>query len=109
MTIKVHNKLLLTGAAGGLGKALRERLKANCTVLRLSDRESFADAIQSIRARCVVGGNGLVLPVKARDVVGAGKHHALDAVRTGGLVQVEDAKNIGLQNRGERSFNRDAA
>ena len=38
MTIKVHEKLLLTGAAGGLGRALRERLKANCTVLRLSDR-----------------------------------------------------------------------
>ena len=37
MTIKTHDKLLLTGAAGGLGKALRERLKANCTVLRLSD------------------------------------------------------------------------
>ena len=44
MTIKVHDKLLLTGAAGGLGKALRERLKANCTVLRLSDRESFGAA-----------------------------------------------------------------
>ena len=37
MTIQVHEKLLLTGAAGGLGKALRERLKANCSVLRLSD------------------------------------------------------------------------
>ena len=37
MTIKVHEKLLMTGAAGGLGKAMRERLKANCTTLRLSD------------------------------------------------------------------------
>ena len=44
MTIKVHEKLLLTGAAGGLGKALRERLKANCTVLRLSDRVEFGQA-----------------------------------------------------------------
>ena len=44
MTIKVHEKLLLTGAAGGLGKALRERLKANCTVLRLSDCEDFGAA-----------------------------------------------------------------
>ena len=34
---QVHKKLLLTGAAGGLGQALRERLKANCAVLRLSD------------------------------------------------------------------------
>ncbi len=44
MTIKVHEKLLLTGAAGGLGKALRERLKANCTTLRLSDRQDFGPA-----------------------------------------------------------------
>lgn len=32
-----HHRLLLTGAAGGLGQALRGRLKANCQVLRLSD------------------------------------------------------------------------
>ena len=44
MTIKVHRKLLLTGAAGGLGLALRERLKANCDVLRLSDRVAFGAA-----------------------------------------------------------------
>ena len=37
MTIKVHHTLLLTGAAGGLGTALRGRLKANCSLLRLSD------------------------------------------------------------------------
>ncbi len=45
MTIKVHQKLLLTGAAGGLGQALRERLKANCDVLRLSDVKAFGDAV----------------------------------------------------------------
>ena len=44
MTIKVHEKLLLTGAGGGLGKALRERLKANCSVLRLSDVQAFGEA-----------------------------------------------------------------
>jgi len=44
MTIKVHEKLLMTGAAGGLGKALRDRLKANCSVLRLSDVQAFGDA-----------------------------------------------------------------
>lgn len=44
MTIKVYEKLLLTGAAGGLGKALRERLKANCSVLRLSDVQAFGEA-----------------------------------------------------------------
>ena len=31
------NRLLLTGAAGGLGRELRRRLKAHCAVLRLSD------------------------------------------------------------------------
>lgn len=44
MTIKVHEKLLLTGAAGGLGKALRDRLKTNCSVLRLSDVQAFGEA-----------------------------------------------------------------
>jgi uronate dehydrogenase len=38
MTLKVCERLLLTGAAGGLGNAMRERLKDNCAVLRLSDR-----------------------------------------------------------------------
>ena len=38
MTIKNHERLLLTGAAGALGRALRARLQANCRVLRLSDR-----------------------------------------------------------------------
>ena len=37
MTLKLHKRLLLTGAAGGLGKVLRESLKENCDVLRLSD------------------------------------------------------------------------
>jgi uronate dehydrogenase len=44
MTIKAHQKILLTGAAGGLGQALRDRLKANCDVLRLSDRVAFGEA-----------------------------------------------------------------
>jgi uronate dehydrogenase len=37
-------RLLLTGAAGGLGKVLREPLKANCNVLRLSDHIDFGQA-----------------------------------------------------------------
>jgi len=44
MTIKVHHTLLLTGAAGGVGTALRHRLKANCSVLRLSDRVDLGPA-----------------------------------------------------------------
>ena len=42
--MKVHERLLLTGAAGALGKSLRERLKANCTILRLSDRMELGPA-----------------------------------------------------------------
>lgn len=38
MTIKTHHRILMTGAAGSLGTAMRPRLKANCEVLRLSDR-----------------------------------------------------------------------
>ena len=44
MTINAHNRLLMTGAAGGLGQALRGRLKSNCAVLRLSDRAEFGPA-----------------------------------------------------------------
>jgi uronate dehydrogenase len=45
MVIKVHEKILLTGAAGGLGKVLRESLKQNCTTLRLSDVVDFGPAV----------------------------------------------------------------
>jgi uronate dehydrogenase len=44
MTIKSHHTLLMTGAAGGLGQAMRARLKANCDVLRLSDIGAMAPA-----------------------------------------------------------------
>jgi uronate dehydrogenase len=40
----MHKKLLMTGAAGGLGRELRERLKANCSTLRLSDVKPFGKA-----------------------------------------------------------------
>ena len=41
---KPFHTLLLTGAAGGLGKVLREPLKQHCDVLRLSDRVAFGEA-----------------------------------------------------------------
>ncbi|MCU0925777.1 MAG: NAD(P)-dependent oxidoreductase [Hydrogenophaga sp.] len=41
---KTHRRILLTGAAGGLGTALRSRLLANCEVLRLSDKLAFGEA-----------------------------------------------------------------
>ena len=37
MTHLSHDQILMTGAAGGLGQAMRARLKANCRRLRLSD------------------------------------------------------------------------
>jgi uronate dehydrogenase len=37
MAIRSHSRLLMTGAAGGLGQAMRSRLKANCDALRLRD------------------------------------------------------------------------
>lgn len=43
MTIKTHHRLLLTGAAGSLGKALREPLAANCAVLRLTDHQPMGE------------------------------------------------------------------
>ncbi|WP_394790824.1 NAD-dependent epimerase/dehydratase family protein [Rhodoferax sp.] len=46
MAIKLHEKILLTGAAGGLGKVLRESLKQNCTTLRLSDVVDFGAAAE---------------------------------------------------------------
>ena len=38
------NRLLLTGAAGGLGKVLRERMRPYAQVLRLSDIANMAPA-----------------------------------------------------------------
>ncbi|HKX41505.1 MAG TPA: NAD(P)-dependent oxidoreductase, partial [Burkholderiaceae bacterium] len=38
------NRLLLTGAAGGLGKVLRPRLKPWCTLLRVSDIADMGSA-----------------------------------------------------------------
>jgi uronate dehydrogenase len=42
MTIRSHHTLLMTGAAGGLGQAMRARLKTHCERLRLSDVSPMA-------------------------------------------------------------------
>ena len=44
MTIKTHHRILMTGAAGSLGRAMRQPLKGNCEVLRLSDRHALGAA-----------------------------------------------------------------
>ena len=40
----LYSRLLLTGAAGGLGRVLRPRLKAQCDVLRVSDLDHLGPA-----------------------------------------------------------------
>ena len=40
----MYSRLLLTGAAGGLGRVLRPRLKLRCDVLRVSDLGNLGDA-----------------------------------------------------------------
>lgn len=102
MTIKLHRKLLLTGAAGGLGRVLRERLKENCDVVRLSDiadlgaagdREEIVpgdlgdaaavDAmVQGVDAIVHLGGysvEGPFQPILQANIVGA--YHLYEAAR----------------------------
>jgi len=40
----LYSRILLTGAAGGLGKVLRPRLKTRCDVLRVSDLGNLGEA-----------------------------------------------------------------
>ena len=40
----MYSRLLLTGAAGGLGQVLRPRLKTRCDVLRVSDLSNLGEA-----------------------------------------------------------------
>jgi hypothetical protein len=43
--VRSHNTILLTGAAGMLGKQMRNYLRMNCDKLRLSDRAACDPAI----------------------------------------------------------------
>jgi uronate dehydrogenase len=69
MTIKAHSTLLLTGAAGGLGAALRDRLKANCDVLRLSDRPEACSKLGAALAQEVIVPADLADPVQVDQAV----------------------------------------
>ena len=40
----MYSRILLTGAAGGLGSVLRPRLKKRCDVLRVSDLDNLGEA-----------------------------------------------------------------
>ena len=115
--IKSHTTLLLTGAAGGLGQALRQRLKANCDVLRLSDRLDFgpaganeevmladlADAqavnamVQGVDAIVHLGGvsvEGPFGPILQANILGV--YNLYEAARAHGVKRVVSGNTTGL-------------
>ncbi|MDB5745542.1 MAG: NAD-dependent dehydratase [Massilia sp.] len=51
-TTKPFHRLLLTGAAGGLGKVLRERIKPWAEIVRLSDLGGLGDAAEGEEIMC---------------------------------------------------------
>ncbi len=81
-------RLLLTGAAGGLGQVLRPRLKARCDVLRLSDVADLGSAQPGEE----------LMPVRLEDRAGILKLLAgVDAVVHLGGVSTEQAFDLILQ------------
>lgn len=125
MTIKLHEKILLTGAAGGLGKILRESLKQNCTTLRLSDRADIgaaqageevvladlADAaavdaaVQGVDAIVHLGGvsvDGPYLPIVQANILGL--FHLYESARKHGVKRIVFASSnhvVGYYSQGE--------
>ena len=125
MTLKTHHRLLLTGAAGGLGQALRERLKSNCSVLRLSDRTdlgavgaheeiALADladaaavdaAVQGCDAIVHLGGvsvEGPFGPILQANILGL--YHLYESARTHGVKRIVFASSnhvTGYYSQGE--------
>jgi len=125
MTIKLHPKLLLTGAAGGLGQALRGRLKANCDVLRLSDVQPFgaaaageevvlADLADAAAVNAMVAGVDAIVhlggvstegpfgPILQANIVGA--YHLYEAARQHGVKRIVFASSnhvTGYYSQGE--------
>jgi uronate dehydrogenase len=109
MTLKVYSRLLLTGAAGGLGQALRPRLKADCDVLRLSDLKPFGEAqpgeevvladladaqavhamVEGVNAIVHLGGVSVEAPFKPiLDANIVGLYHLYEAARKHGVRRV---------------------
>ncbi|MEO6270995.1 MAG: NAD(P)-dependent oxidoreductase [Lautropia sp.] len=125
MTIKLHRNLLLTGAAGGLGTVLRERLKANCDVLRLSDIADLGAAgeheeivtgdladpvaveamVKGVDAIVHLGGysvEGPFQPILEANIIGA--YHLYEAARRNGVRRVVFASSnhvTGFYRQGE--------
>jgi uronate dehydrogenase len=104
-----HHRILMTGAAGALGQALRDRLKLNCKLLRLSDRVDFgapqaneeimladlADAravlaaLQDVNAVVHFGGisvDGPFEPILQANIIGM--HNLYEAARKHGITRI---------------------
>ena len=125
MTLKLHKRLLLTGAAGGLGKVLRKSLRENCDVLRLSDLEDLgaagdreevvrADLADAAAVEAMVAGVDAVVhlggysvegpfqPILQANIVGA--WNLYEAVRKHGVKRVVFASSnhvVGFYRQGE--------
>jgi uronate dehydrogenase len=107
---QTHQRLLLTGAAGGLGQALRQRLQADCEILRLSDRvdlgvaaaheelvlADLADAtavsamVQGVDAIVHMGGvstEGPFAPILQANILGV--YNLYEAARKHGVKRIE--------------------
>jgi uronate dehydrogenase len=61
-------RLLLTGAAGGLGRVLRQRLKAYCDTLRLSDVAPLGEAATGEEVQPAALQDGTAVDALLRDV-----------------------------------------
>ncbi len=124
-TIKTHQRILLTGAAGQLGQVLRQSLRANAHVLRVSDRlplgpaqdrEEVVQADLADRAaveRAVAGCDAIVhlggISVEApfEDILQAnilGLYHLYEAAREHGVRRVVFASSnhvVGFYSQGQ--------
>ena len=71
--------------------------------------ERLAQAVVAVGPHRIAGANDLVLAIEAGDVVRAREHDPADAVLARRFVEVVHADDVGLQDRLERSLDRDAA
>jgi len=122
---KTHHRILLTGAAGGLGQALRTRLSQNCDVLRLSDKVDMgpaqpneecvvADLAQASQVDAAVAGcqaivhmGGISVEAPFEAIMQAnilGVYHLYEAARRHGVKRVIFASSnhvVGFYRQGE--------
>jgi uronate dehydrogenase len=122
---KTHHRILLTGAAGGLGQALRSRLSQNCDVLRLSDKVDLgpaqpneecvvADLAQASQVDAAVAGcqaivhmGGISVEAPFEAIMQAnilGVYHLYEAARRHGVKRVIFASSnhvVGFYRQGE--------